>query len=57
MKEQSAASNLKSGLHERLDPGLYEPMRDEWFDLIEKLNERERKEADAQQHQQKTECR
>jgi hypothetical protein len=40
MKEQSAASNLKSGLHD-----LYEPMPDEWFDLIEKLNERERKEA------------
>jgi hypothetical protein len=43
MKEQSAASNLKSGLHERLDPGLYEPLPERWVDLILELNCRERR--------------
>jgi len=49
MKEQSAASDLKSGLHERLDPGLYEPLPERWIDLIQELNRRERRDAQARE--------
>jgi hypothetical protein len=51
--EQSAATNLKSGLHERLDPGLYEPLPERWVDLILQLNSRERRAAEARQRERK----
>jgi hypothetical protein len=53
MKQQSAVSDLKSGLHQRLDPGLYEPLPERWVDLIQELNRRERRDAEARERGRK----
>jgi hypothetical protein len=47
MTDPPFASRLKSALHEYFDSIAKEPLPDKWVELIDKLQERERKEAEA----------
>ena len=43
MREPSIASRLKSALQQHFDSIVREPLPDKWAELIEKLQEHERK--------------
>ena len=49
MSEPSIISRLRSVLHERLDAVAKEPLPERWVDLINELNERERRDEELRQ--------